>query len=156
MEPVVQYPAKGLVLVLLFLHHCSPFRCWVAVTFCCGISIISRFVQVECTFLIPTYKHLSIGMYFLVPLVFIFRCMDISCFLINFILIRIPDEEWFSETAEGCTASYFVKSILCSRCFCTSPLILGSVLFYLRSTKGGCYSIWDDLSFSFDLLRDVF
>ena len=24
-------------------------------------------------------------------------------------IISIPDEEWFSETAVGCTASYFVK-----------------------------------------------
>ena len=30
-----------------------------------------------------------------------------------------------------------------------SPLIRGSVLLYLRSQKGGCYSTWDDLSCPF-------
>ena len=32
-------------------------------------------------------------------------------------IISIPDEELFSETAVGCTASYFVKIIWCSRWF---------------------------------------
>ena len=50
------------------------------------------------------------------------------------------------------TASYFVKIIRCSRWFCT-PLFLGRVLFYLRSPKGGCCSISDDLSCSFVLVN---
>ena len=36
-------------------------------------------------------------------------------------IISIPDEELFSETAVGCTASYFVKIIWCSRWFCKPP-----------------------------------
>ena len=36
----------------------------------------------------------------------------------------IPDEELFSEMAVGCTASYFVKFVLCSRWFCNFPHIL--------------------------------
>ena len=36
-------------------------------------------------------------------------------------IISIPDEELFSETTVGSTASYFVKIILCSRWFCNPP-----------------------------------
>ena len=64
-------------------------------------------------------------------------------------IISIPDEELFSETYVGCTASYFVKIIWCSRWFCI-PLSWGSVLLYLRSPKGCCWWIWDDLSCSYN------
>ena len=70
------------------------------------------------------------------------------------LIISIPDEELFSETAVGCTASYFVKIIWCFRWFCNPPpLFWGSVLLYLRSPKGGCCSISDDLPCSHKLLR---
>ena len=36
-------------------------------------------------------------------------------------IISIPDEELFSETTVGCTASYFVKIIWCSCWFCIPP-----------------------------------
>ena len=64
------------------------------------------------------------------------------------LIISIPDEELFPETTVGCTASYFVKIIWCSGWFCTPPprLFWGCVLLYLRSPKGGCCSISDDLS----------
>ena len=62
-------------------------------------------------------------------------------------IISIPDEEFFSETTVGCTASFFVKSILCSRWFCPH-LFWGCVLLNLRSPKGGSCSISDDLSCS--------
>ena len=39
------------------------------------------------------------------------------------LIISIPDEELFSETTVGCTASYFVKVIWCSRWFCTPPIL---------------------------------
>ena len=64
-------------------------------------------------------------------------------------LIAIPDEELFSETAVVCTASYFVKIIWCSCWFCNPPpLFWGWILLILRSPKGGCCSISDDLSCS--------
>ena len=34
-----------------------------------------------------------------------------------------PDEELFSQTVVGCTASYFVKIIWCSRWFCNPPIL---------------------------------
>ena len=37
------------------------------------------------------------------------------------LIISIPDEELFSETAVGCTASYFVNIIWCSCWFWTPP-----------------------------------
>ena len=52
-----------------------------------------------------------------------------------------------SETANGCTASYFVTIIWNSVGF-VPPLIWGSALLYLRSPKSGCYSISADLSCS--------
>ena len=64
---------------------------------------------------------------------------------LNYDIISIPDEELFSETYVGCTASYFVLIIWCSRWFCI-PLFWVSVLLYLRSPKGRCCSILDDLS----------
>ena len=75
LEPVAQFPAKGLTFkVLLFFHHCSSFRCWAAVTLCCGIAIYSRFSQVECTFSnIPTGVHLPVGRHYLVLLALTFR-----------------------------------------------------------------------------------
>ena len=49
----------------------------------------------------------------------------------------------------GYTASYIVKIIWWSPWFCSPPpLIWGSALLYLRSPKGGCYSISEDLSCS--------
>ena len=33
----------------------------------------------------------------------------------------VPDEELFSETAVGCTASYFNKNLWCSCWFCNPP-----------------------------------
>ena len=36
-------------------------------------------------------------------------------------ILSIPDEEWFSETAVGYTATYFIKILLCSRWFCIPP-----------------------------------
>ena len=62
--------------------------------------------------------------------------------------VNIPDEELFSETAVGCTASCFVKIIWCSLWFCNPPLFWGCILFYFRSPKGGCCSISDGLSCS--------
>ena len=62
--------------------------------------------------------------------------------------ITLEISELFSETYVGCTASYFVKIIRCSRWFCPPPFFRGSVLLYLRSQKGGCCSIPDDLSCS--------
>ena len=63
--------------------------------------------------------------------------------------VCIPDEELFSETAVGCTASYFVKIIWCSCWFRNPhPLFWGWILHISRSPKGGCCSISDDLSFS--------
>ena len=53
-----------------------------------------------------------------------------------------------SETAVRCTASYFVKIIYCSCWFWTPPLFWGWILLILRSPKGGCCSISDDLSCS--------
>ena len=68
-----------------------------------------------------------------------FRYMLIQTVRFIVWIISIPDEELFSETAVGCTASYFVKYIWCSRCFFKPPpLFWGSVLLYLRSPKGGC------------------
>ena len=58
-------------------------------------------------------------------------------------IVNIPNEEQFFETAVGCNASYFVKIIWCSSWFCIS---WGSVLLYLLSQKGRCYSLSDDLS----------
>ena len=76
-------------------------------------------------------------------------------YTLTYILTYIfPDEELFSETAVGCTASYFVKIIWCSRWFCKPPpKFWGCVLLYLRSPKGGCCSISDDLSCSHELLK---
>ena len=36
-------------------------------------------------------------------------------------IVSIPDEEYFSETAVGCTATYFVKILECSRWLCKPP-----------------------------------
>ena len=45
------------------------------------------------------------------------------CILIQIVrFIGIPDEKLFSETVVGCTASYFVKILCCSRWFCPPPL----------------------------------
>ena len=67
----------------------------------------------------------------------------------NELMLGIPDEELFSETYVGCTASYFVLIIGCSRWFCNPPPLFScSVLLYLRSPKSGCCSIFDDLSCS--------
>ena len=50
----------------------------------------------------------------------------------------------------GCTASYFVKIIWCSCWFCNPPpLFWGLILLILRSPKGGCCSISNDLSCSY-------
>ena len=68
-------------------------------------------------------------------------------------IISIPDEELFSETAVGCTASYFVKIIWCSCWFCTPPpLFWGWILLILWSPKSGCCSILDDLSCPYNFL----
>ena len=64
-------------------------------------------------------------------------------------LFSIPDEELFSETPVGCTASYFVKIIW-------PPLFWGCVLLHLRSPKGGCCSISDDLSCSCSMNKILF
>ena len=55
----------------------------------------------------------------------------------------------------GCTVSYFVKIIWYSRWFCNPlPIIWGSALLHLRSPKGGCRSISDDV-LSFYVLRKL-
>ena len=50
-----------------------------------------------------------------------FRYMFIQTVWLIVLIISIPDEELFSETAVGCTASYFVKIIWCSCWFCKPP-----------------------------------
>ena len=56
---------------------------------------------------------------------------------------------YFPKTVVGCTASYFVKIIWCFCLFCNPPpLFWGWILLILRSPKGGCCSISDDLSCS--------
>ena len=62
-------------------------------------------------------------------------------------IVSIPDGELFFKTAVWCTTSYFVKILICSRQFCNPSLIWDSVWLYLRSPKGGCCLIWNDLSF---------
>ena len=42
----------------------------------------------------------------------------------------------FSETAVGCTASYFVKIVWCSCWFCNPPLILRLYIAYFAVAKG--------------------
>ena len=62
----------------------------------------------------------------------------------------------FSETAVGCTASYFIKIKWCSLWFCNPPpLFWGCVLLYLRSPKGGCCSKSDDLSCSWSCRKSL-
>ena len=43
-EPVAQFPAKCLTL-LLFLHHCLSVRCWAAVALCYGLAIFHVFLK---------------------------------------------------------------------------------------------------------------
>ena len=50
-----------------------------------------------------------------------FRYMLIQTVWLIVQIISIPDEDLFSETAVGCTASYVVKIIWCSCWFCTPP-----------------------------------
>ena len=50
-----------------------------------------------------------------------FRYMLIQTVWLIVYIISIPDEELFSETAVGCTASYFVKIIWCSCWFWSPP-----------------------------------
>ena len=74
-----------------------------------------------------------------------------SVSILTRIIISIPDEELFSETAVGCTASCFVGIMWCIRWFCNPPpppLLWGCEWLYLRSPKGSCCSISDDLSCS--------
>ena len=81
-----------------------------------------------------------------------FRYMLIQTVRFIVWIISILDEELFYETPVRCTASCFVKIIWCSRWFCKAPPppnpFYGCVLLYLRSPKGGCCSISDDLSCS--------
>ena len=44
-EPVAQFPAKGLTWVFLFLHHCSSVRCWASVTLRYGLAIFHVFLK---------------------------------------------------------------------------------------------------------------
>ena len=83
-----------------------------------------------------------------------FRYMLIQTVWLIVKIISIPDEELFSETAVGCTVSYFVKIIWCSCWFCNPPpLFWGWILLILRSPNGGCCSISDDLSCSYKVQR---
>ena len=79
-------------------------------------------------------------------LYYILKCnyfwMTIVSFFVK--IIYIPDEELFSETYFGCTASLFVLLYDVPVGF-VSPLFWDSVLLYLRSSKDGCCSISDDL-----------
>ena len=65
-----------------------------------------------------------------------FRYMLIQTVWLNVLIISIPDEELFSETAVGCTASYFVKIIWCSCWFWTPPPILRLSIAYFAVAEG--------------------
>ena len=93
--------------------------------------------------------------------VFIKHYSDSMCFSSNFSWklriipylcctdVRNPTSFWISETAVGCTATYFIKIQGCFRWYCQPhPLIWDSVLLYLQSPKGGWCSISDDWSCS--------
>ena len=72
-------------------------------------------------------------------------------------IISIPDEELFSETYVGCTDHTLSKLYDVTVGFSSPPSLIfwGSVLLDLRSPKGGCCSISDDLSCSFTRYWEV-
>ena len=69
-------------------------------------------------------------------------------------IISIPDEELFSDTTVGGSASYFVliNYIMFLLALYPYPVIWGGVLLYLSSPNCGYCSISDDLSCSYTLI----
>ena len=65
-----------------------------------------------------------------------FRYMLIQTVWLIVQIISIPDEELFSETAVGCTVSYFVQIIWCSCWFWPPPLILRLTIAYFAVAEG--------------------
>ena len=62
----------------------------------------------------------------------ILKCNYFEMTTVSFLakIISIPDEELFSETYVGCTASYFVKIIWYSRWFCIPPLLRQCIVIF--------------------------
>ena len=72
------------------------------------------------------------------------------------LIISIPNEELFSETAVGCIASYFVSKLYLVPVGSPPPPVFWCcVLLYLRSPKGCCCSISDDSSCSRLMFSEV-
>ena len=78
MEPVVRFPARGLTLVLLFLHHCLFFRCWAAVTLCYGSNQYFMFLSSGMHIFIHFYL-LTLASRGTLPSVFGVKCKSLFC-----------------------------------------------------------------------------
>ena len=67
----------------------------------------------------------------------LFRYILIQTVRLIVLIISIPHEDLFSETAVWCTASYFVKIIWCSRWLCYPPSSILRLCFALFAVAEG-------------------